>query len=96
MRLPVTNVSSKRPLNLVGGRGPWSAPRRMKGDRVAIGITGNEEATEGTVGKRAEDHAAPLADEGGPKGRCRGRESGGCGGATNALHAVSRRSQASL
>src|ERR1700726_1422643 len=35
----------------------------MKGDRVAIGITGNEEATEGTVGKRAEDRAAPLDDQ---------------------------------
>jgi hypothetical protein len=42
-------------------RGLCSAPRRMQGDRVAIGITGNEEATEGTVGKRAEDCAAPLA-----------------------------------
>src|SRR5271168_3869781 len=35
----------------------------MKGDRVAIGITGNEEATEGAVGKRAEDRAAPLDDQ---------------------------------
>src|ERR1700683_5461270 len=38
------------------------APRRMKGDRIAIGITGNEEATEGTVGKRAQDRAAALDD----------------------------------
>src|ERR1700735_3785625 len=50
-------------LSAVRGRGLWSAPRRMKGDRVAIGITGNEEATEGTVGKRAEDRAAPLDDQ---------------------------------
>src|ERR1700735_142297 len=49
-------------LSAVRGRGLWSAPRRMKGDRVAIGITGNEEATEGTVGKRAEDRAAPPDD----------------------------------
>ncbi len=35
----------------------------MKGDRVAIGITGNEKATEATVGRRAEDCAAPLDHE---------------------------------
>ena len=35
----------------------------MKGDCVAIGITGNEEAPEGTVGKRAEARAAPLDDQ---------------------------------
>src|ERR1700722_10002946 len=35
----------------------------MKGDRVAIGITGNKEATERTRGKRAEDRAAPLDDQ---------------------------------
>ena len=34
----------------------------MKGDRVAIRITGNEEAAEGTVGMRAEDRAAPFND----------------------------------
>ena len=32
----------------------------MKVNCVSIGITGNEESTEGTVGKRAEDRAAPL------------------------------------
>src|SRR5580692_10961163 len=44
-------------------RGLWSVPRRMKGDRVAIRITGNEEAAEGTVSKRTEDRAAPLDDQ---------------------------------
>lgn len=35
----------------------------MKRDRVAIGITGDEEAAEGTVGQLAEDRAAPLDNE---------------------------------
>lgn len=35
----------------------------MKSDRVAIGIVSNEEATEGTVGERAEDCAAPLDNQ---------------------------------
>lgn len=39
------------------------APRGMKSDRVAIGIVSNEEATEGTVGERAEDCAAPLDNQ---------------------------------
>lgn len=34
-------------------RGLRSAPRRMKGDRVAVGIAGDEEATERAVGERA-------------------------------------------
>lgn len=41
----------------------WSAPRRMKGDRVAIGITSNEEATKGAISEGAEDRAAPLDNE---------------------------------
>ena len=63
MRLRLTNVSSARQLNLVGRRERWSAPRRMKGDRVAIGIAGNKEATEGTVGRRAKDRAANTLSE---------------------------------
>jgi len=32
----------------------------MKGDRVAIGITGDEEATEGAVGQLAQDRRRPA------------------------------------
>jgi len=35
----------------------------MTGDRVAIAIAGDEEATSWTLGERTEDHAAPLNNE---------------------------------
>ena len=37
-----------------------SAPRRMKGDRVAVRILRDEEATEGAIGNGGEDGAASL------------------------------------
>lgn len=40
-----------------------SAPRRMEGDRIAIGIGGDEKATEGAVGGWAEDHPATLDNQ---------------------------------
>src|SRR6267142_1111165 len=45
---------------LLGTRRRRSAPRRMKGDRVAVRILCDEEATEGAIGKGGEDGAAPL------------------------------------